>query len=142
VKTQVQVALVIAALLYLAWGLGMLLAPELAHQMLSTAPQNPATAAMFTAALFAFAVVFFIGAHEPAHEVVHAAAAGLLFFGVAAAYQMFAAKTMIASPATVASLIINLGAAFFLLLSLTEGGMRVAAAPRARPAARRRTKRR
>jgi hypothetical protein len=129
-KAQVQIALVIVALLYLAWGLALLLAPEQAHALLSTGPYNATTSAMFGAALFAFVTIFFIAAHEPMREIVHASAVGLAFFGVVAAYQMLVANTMPQSPPTVISLMINLAVAVYLLMSLTYAAVEMQGASR------------
>jgi len=118
-KPQVQGALVIVALLYLMWGFAFLVMPEKATAMMSTSPHNPALAAMFAASLFAFGTMFLVAAHEPSREIVHAAAVALGFIGATAAIQMVT-KTMPASPMTVISLIINLGAAIYLFISLTD----------------------
>jgi hypothetical protein len=146
-KTHVQIALVIAAMLYLAWGLSLLVAPEWANQMLSSSPLNTTTSALFGAGLFAFVIIFFIAAHRPGRETVHAAVTGLLFTGVVGAYQLFIAKTMPQTSFTVVSLAINVAVALYLLMALTESalsleeGRKVSSAsrrPKARKARRRR----
>jgi hypothetical protein len=131
-KTHVQLALVIVMILYLLWGLGLLVAPELAHALLSTGPYDATSTALFTAGLFAFVLVFMVAAHEPTRELVHVSATGLLFFGLTAAYLMFVNNSMPQHPGTVFSLIINLGAAGYLLMTLTDFTMRLAATPRKR----------
>jgi hypothetical protein len=146
-NNHVQIALVIAALLYLAWGLSLLVAPEWANQMLSSSPLNASTSALFGAGLFAFVIVFLIAAHRPGRETVHAAVTGLLFIGVVAAYQLFIAKTMPQTAWTVASLVINIAVALYLLMALTESALSleegkkapsVSRRPKARKAKRRR----
>jgi len=134
-KPQVQGALVIVALLYLVWAFAFLLMPEHATAMMSTGPHNPALAAMFAAALFAFGTMFLVAAHEPSREIVHAAAVALGFIGATAAIQMLS-KSMPAAPLTVISLIINLGAAVYLFISLTDAAMTMAPGGRGKPRAR------
>ena len=128
-KPQVQGALIIVALLYLIWAFAFLVMPEQATAMMSMGPHNPALAAMFAASLFAFGTMFLVAAHEPSREIVHASAVALGFIGATAAIQMMS-KTMPASLMTVVSLIINLGAALYLFISLTEAAMNMA--PRGR----------
>ncbi len=120
-KAHVQVALSLVALLYLSWGLGLLLVPGPAHGLLSLEPYNVTTAAMFGASLFAFATLFLIAAHAPERDIVYVSAVALLFIGFTAAYQMFVVKSMPQSVMTVISLVLNLGTASYLLISLTEG---------------------
>lgn len=122
-KSHVQVALVIAAVLYLAWGVSLLVAPEWSHLVISSEPFDPTTTALFGAGLFAFVIVFFIAAHRPERETVHAAVTGLLLIGVVAAYQMFVSRSMPQSSWTVLSLVIDLSIAFYLLMALTETAM-------------------
>jgi hypothetical protein len=115
--------------------------------MLSSSPLNASTSALFGAGLFAFVIVFLIAAHRPGRETVHAAVTGLLFIGVVAAYQLFIAKTMPQTAWTVASLVINIAVALYLLMALTESALSleegkkapsVSRRPKARKAKRRR----
>ena len=134
-RRHVQVALVIVMILYLLWGLALLVAPATFQKILSTGPYDVTTTAMFGAGLFAFAVIFVMTAHNPTYELRHAAAAGVTFFGLVAIYLMFISKTMPLSAWTVTSLIINLGAAVYLWMSLSETTMKLgtARARRSRP---------
>ncbi len=123
-RRHVQVALVIVMILYLFWGLALLAVPETLHKILSTGPYDVTTTAMFGAGLFAFVIIFAMTAHNPIHELRYASAAGVMFFGLVAIYLMFIGKTMPLSTWTVASLVINLGAAAYLLISLSETTMK------------------
>lgn len=125
-KFQTQVALVIAAVLFLGWGLALLIKPQAAHALLSTGPNDPAVTAMFGGALFAFAAVFSIAARETAREIVYASAVSLLFLGVVAGYQMLIGKHMPQNPATVISLVATLGISVFLFISMTDAAMNLA----------------
>jgi len=122
-KNHVQIALLIAAVLYLGWGVGLLVAPESMHPLLSTWRYDPAMTAMFGAGLFAFVLVFLIAAQNPTHEMVHASVSGLLFFGFVGLYQMFVAKGMPQNAMTVISMVINLAIAIYLLISLSDVAM-------------------
>lgn len=136
-KNHVQIALVIAALLYLVWGLSLLVAPEWANQMLSSSPINATTSSLFGAGLFAFVIVFLIAAHRPGRETVHAAVTGLLFIGVVTAYQLFIAKAMPQTSWTVISLVINIAVALYLLMALTESALNLEEGKKAPSASRR-----
>lgn len=138
-KNHVQSALVIAVILYLGWGLSLLVAPEQMHAILSSGTYDPTTTAMFGAGLFAFALVFLIAAHSPTRETVHASVSGLLFFGFVGLYQMFVAKGMPQTTLTVVSMVVNLAVAIYLLISLTDAAMAMEGGKhKAKPKARRR----
>ncbi|MEK7840006.1 MAG: hypothetical protein AAB252_02400 [Pseudomonadota bacterium] len=139
-KNHVQSALVIAAILYLGWGLSLLVAPEQMQALLSSGTYDPTTTAMFGASLFAFVLVFLIAAHNPTQETVHASVSGLLFIGFVGLYQMFVAKGMPQTTLTVLSMVINLAVAIYLLITLTDAAMVVGGGKRgkAKPKARRR----
>lgn len=133
---HVQVALVVVALLYLSGGLFMLLAPESAQTLLSTAPRDPVASALLTAALFAFATIFLLAAHEATRALTHVAVVGLLFLGLTWAYQMFIAQSLPRGTVTVTALIINLVVAVYLLIAQSDAVARLETAS-AVPAARR-----
>jgi len=120
-KAQVQVALTIAAVLYGVWGIGLLLAPDRAHALLTAGPHDVATTALFGASLLGFAALFAITAREPMRPLVHACALSMLFLGLMVGYQMFFLRSMHQAPVTATSLIVDLGLAFYLLVSLAEG---------------------
>ncbi len=119
-RSEAQFALVIAAFLYLAWGLGVLVAPQATGALLSNEPFNATMTALFGAALFAFSTLFLIGAHDPSREIVHASAVALTLIATVEGYQIWGNRSMPQSPATVFSFIINLGVAAYLLISLSE----------------------
>lgn len=138
-KCQIQVALLIAALLYFSWAMGLFLMPEASLKLITTGPENITLTALFAAALLGFATMFLVTAHEPGHEAVQGAAIGLGFIGATAGYQMLIAKTMPQTTPTVISLILSLGLAIYLFMSMSEGaptGRRASA--KAKPKARRR----
>ena len=126
-RNHVQGALVIAAMLYFAWGLSLLVAPQPMHALLSSEPLNAATTSMFTAGLFAFVTVFLIAAHRPERETMHAAVAGLLFYGLVAGYNVFIAGAMKTNVWTVSSVVVAVALAAYVLLGLTEAAMNLEA---------------
>jgi drug/metabolite transporter (DMT)-like permease len=139
-RHHVQIALVIAALLYGLGGLFMLLAPESAHKLLFKGSYDPAGAALLTAAVLGFAAIFLIAAHDGTRPVLHISAVALLFMGVAWAQQMLMAGNAARNAVTVVGLILDLAIAFYLVIALSEGVARlettVAGGPaRRRPAA-------
>lgn len=137
-KAQIQVTLLIAAALYMGWGLTLVLAPGTVHPLLSLGPYDSVTTAMFGAALLGMMATFVIAAYDPEKEIVRASATGMAFVGFAAAYLVFIAKSMPLSLYTVGSLAIDLVCCGALFLS--EARLDLAA--KKRPAARGRGKKR
>lgn len=132
-KTQMQVTLLLAAAVYMGWGLSMLLAPSVAHHLLSFGPTDPVLDAMFGVALVSFAIMFLIAARDPVKEIVRAAASAQGLIGLTAAYLLFITKTMPFNIVTASSLVVDLLAAGALFL--TEARMDLVR-HRMRPAAR------
>ncbi|HET9122623.1 MAG TPA: hypothetical protein VFN52_03880 [Acidiferrobacteraceae bacterium] len=116
-KTQLQVTLMLAAAVYLGWGMSILLAPSVAHQLLSKGPSDPVTNALFGTALIGGVVMFVIAARDPVKEIVRASASMMALIGLTSAYLLFISKVMPFSLVTVASLVIDLGAAGVLFLT-------------------------
>lgn len=141
-KSQVQGALLVAALLYFGWAMGLFLMPEAALKLITTGPENTTLTAMFAAALLGFATMFLVTAHEPGYEAVQGAAIGLGFIGATAGYQMLIVKTMPQTTPTVISLILSLGLAIYLFMSMSEGAPRTGAARRATTKAKSKARRR
>ena len=118
-KTRIQATLLIAAALYMGWGVGLLLAPGMSQSMISVGPPDSSTTAMLGAALLGLMVTFLFAAYDPEKEIVRDSATGMAFVGFTAAYLMFSTKSMPLSAATFISLVIDLGAAGLLFLSET-----------------------
>ena len=132
-KTQIQVTLLVAAALYMAWGLALLLAPSVTQGFISNGAYDPAMSAMFGATLLGMMVTFVIAAYDPEKEIVRASAAGMAFVGFTAAFLVFIGKSMPLSPLTVISLAVDLGACGVLFLTEARLDMlRQAGRPRAR----------
>ena len=115
-KTQLQLTLLIAAALYLAWGLGLMLAPTVTQSMISVGTHDPAVTALLGASFLGLMVSLLIAARNPVKEIVRAVAASMMLVGFTAAYFMFATKSMPLSGLTVLSLLVDLGAAAVLFL--------------------------
>lgn len=137
-KTQIQVTLLIAAALYMGWGLTLVLAPGTVHPMLSLGPYDSVTTAMFGAALLGMMATFVIAAYDPEKEIVRASAVGMAFVGFTAAYLVFVAKSMPLSVYTVGSLVVDLACCGVLFLSQACLDL----VPKRRPAMRGRGKKR
>jgi len=138
-RGHVQLALGLAALLYLVWAITFLVAPETAHQMVNTGAYNPGMAGMFAAALFGLGAMLLIASAEPEPGIVAAAAAALAVVAVIAAYQMLIAKYMPQQGMTVVSLLLNSALAAYLFVMQAQAAQESAATParggRARPKA-------
>lgn len=116
-ESQIRFTLLIAAALYMGWGLSLVLAPGASHSLISNGPYDPVTTAMFGAAMIGMMIMFVIAAYDPEREIVRAAAAGLAVVGFTSAYLIFIAKVMPLAPITVISLLVDLGACAVLFLT-------------------------
>lgn len=116
-RSQIRFTLLIAAALYMGWGLSLVLAPGASHSLISNGPYDPVTTAMFGAAMIGMMIMFVIAAYDPEREIVRAAAAGLAVVGFTSAYLIFIAKAMPLAPITVISLLVDLGACAMLFLT-------------------------
>lgn len=116
-ESQIRFTLLIAAALYMGWGLSLMLAPGASHGLISYGPYDPVTTAMFGAAMIGMMIMFVIAAYDPEREIVRAAAAGLAVVGFTSAYLIFIAKVMPLAPVTVISLLVDLGACGVLFLT-------------------------
>ncbi len=116
-ESQIRFTLLIAAALYMGWGLSLVLAPGVSHGLISNGPYDPVTTAMFGAAMIGMMIMFVIAAYDPEREIVRAAAAGLAVVGFTSAYLIFIAKVMPLGMFTVFSLVVDLGACAVLFLT-------------------------
>lgn len=138
-KTQIQITLLVAAALYMAWGLALLLAPGVSHRLISTGPYDPSTTALFAAALLGMMVTFLIAAYDPEKEIVRAAATGLAFVGFTAAYLLFIGKSIPLSVVSVGSLGVDLLACAILFLTEMRLDFKKQSATKPRAGGRRRS---
>jgi len=129
-ESQIRFTLLVAAALYMGWGLSLLLAPSVSHNLISNGPYDAVTTAMFGAALISMMVMFVIAAYDPEREIVRASAAGLAIVGITAAYMVFIAKAMPLGPVTVISLLVDLGASGILFLTEARLDLRSQKKPR------------
>jgi hypothetical protein len=116
-ESQIRFTLLIAAALYMGWGLSLVLAPSVSHGLVSNGPYDLVSTVMFGAAMIGMMIMFVIAAYDPEREIVRAAAAGLAVVGFTSAYLIFIAKAMPLSPITVISLLVDLGACAVLFLT-------------------------
>ena len=120
-KAQTQVALLLAAMLYLAWGIALWVAPPQTHALLTAGFYSAGVSALFGAALMALSVLCVLAAAHTLRPMVQAAATALLLVGLTAAYQMFVGHSILTGAATVISLALNLGIGLFLLIAVSDG---------------------
>lgn len=114
---QLQITLLVAAAVYLGWGLGLLLAPTAVYPWLSSGPYDRVVASLFGVSLLGFMVTFLIAARDPVKEIVRAAAAAMALIGFTAAYLMFGSKDMPFNLVTGLSLVVDVAAAGILFLT-------------------------
>ena len=115
--SQVQLTLLGATMLYMAWGLALLFAPGPAQRLISAGPYDSVTTAFLAIAFIGFAITFLLGARDTAREIVRAAAVILTLIGLSAAFLMFVVKLMPVGFATGVSLVVDLAAAGLLFMS-------------------------
>ncbi len=123
-ESLIRFTLIVAAALYLGWGLSLILAPEVTQTLISSGPHDPVTTALFGAAMLGMMIMFVIAAYDPEREVVRASAAALAVIGFTAAYLMFVPRVMPLSLITMFSLLVNLGACGVLFLAETRLDLR------------------
>ena len=114
-KKQLKASLILAMLLYIAWGMSLLFSPQLVHGLISVDAYDSVTSRMFGGALLAWGIGFLIAAMSPGKEIVQASTLALLVVGVCAAASMFYFDAMPVTPMTLVSLVINIGAAAMLI---------------------------
>ena len=119
-KLRVQIALLIAAFLYMGWGLALLLAPEASAQLMSEDPYNRVTTRMLGATLLSWTIAFCIAARRPTTEVVQASIVALFTIGVVVMLLMAFGQMRTSAP-TQMSLWVDLGAGVLLLASEFSG---------------------
>ena len=130
-KTQVQSALMIAAVLFLMWALSLLIKPAATQALLSIAPRDPAGTVLLATSLFALGAVFLIAAGQPSREFVYACAITCALFAAAIAYQMLIAKHIPHGAVVVITLVVNAAVAAFLFISVTDAAANLAVKSRA-----------
>jgi len=137
-ESQIRFTLLVAAALFMGWGLSLVLAPGVSHGLISNGPYDPVTTAMFGSALVGMMMMFVIAAYDPEREIVRASAASLAVVGFTAAYLIFIAKAMPLGPLTVISLLVDLGACAVLFLAAARLDLREQKKPRRATASARR----
>lgn len=120
-RAQTQVALLLAAMLYFAWGISLWVAPQQVHGLMIAGFYSSGVSALFGAALLGLATLFVLAAAHVLRPLVYAAATALLLIGLTAGYQMFLVHTVLQGPLTVVSLALNLAVGMFLLIAVSDG---------------------
>ena len=131
-KAQTQVALLLAAMLYFAWGIALWIAPHHTHMLLTSGPYSAGVNSLFGATLMGMGVLYVIAMMHTLRPLLHAAASALLLVGLTAAYQMFMVHSVSQGPATVISLALNLAIGLYLVIAASEGVLEITANGRGR----------
>ena len=93
-KAHVKLGLYIVAAVSALWGIALFMDPRVVHGVLSGGPYDPAATGLVGAAMFAYALLFFIAALNPIKPLLNASAVALGFFTVAAVFLMFLSAAM------------------------------------------------
>lgn len=102
------------------------MSPKVVHGVLSGGPYDPAATGLVGAAMFAYALLFFIAALNPVKPLLNASAVALGFFTVVAIFLMFLSAAMPRNLWTFFSTLLYLSIGLILFFSTLE--------PRAAPA--------
>jgi len=116
-KTRIQIVLLITALLFGAWGLGLLLAPEYSQRLISSEPYNSAMGFLLGCSFVGWVVACLIAVYAPGRAIVLAVAIGTLVMAVVSLVLMFGVHTMPVRDTNVISLVVALGSAGYLLFA-------------------------
>lgn len=135
-KTPVQLSLYIVAAVSVFWGVALFMSPEAVQGVLSHGPYDPAATGLVGAAMFAFALWFFIAAMNPMKPLVNASALALGLYAVAAVFLMFLSTGMPRNLWTFFTMLLYASIALVLFFSTLEP--RTVPAGRPRRAGRRR----
>lgn len=131
-KNHIRASLVVISVMFLVWGVGFIMFPEVMHKALSSGTYDKATGALFAAALVGMSLTFLIVAQDPNRDVVYGLAATLGFLGIATAISMLPEGGMNTNSGTLTSLIVTVGVAIYLFVAQSE---QVTASSAQRPSA-------
>lgn len=119
-KTPVQLSLYIVAAVSVLWGAALFMSPEAVQGVLSRGPYDPAATGLVGAAMFAFALWFFIAAMNPMKPLVNASALALGLYAVAAVFLMFLSTGMPRNLWTFFTMLLYASIALILFFSTLE----------------------
>ncbi|MCG6871272.1 MAG: hypothetical protein LJE84_03185 [Gammaproteobacteria bacterium] len=114
-RLRLQIALLVAATLYMGWGLALLLAPIATQSLISTYANDPVMSRMFGISLIAWTIAFCIGARHPEREIVQASIVAMLAVSLVVSYSTFFDGSMPRTAPMAVSLGLNSALAVFLL---------------------------
>lgn len=93
-KMHVQISLVIAAFLFLFWGVVLLLGQEAEFGMFSSGAYDSVSVSMLGAAFIGYVFILIIVASNPAPDTVGSIAAAMILMSVITGYQILASHTI------------------------------------------------
>lgn len=119
-KAHVKLGLYIVAAVSVLWGIALFMNPRGVHGVLSGGPYDPAATGLVGAAMFAYALLFFIAALNPVKPLLSASAVALGFFTVVAVFLMFLSAAMPRNLWTFFSTLLYLSIGLILFFSTLE----------------------
>lgn len=119
-KNHIRASLVVVSAMFLVWGVGFIMVPDVMHEALSYGNYDKATAALFAAALVGMSLTFLIVAQDPDRDVVYGLAATLGFLGIATAISMLPEGGIKTNAGTLSSLVLTIGVAIYLFVVQSE----------------------
>lgn len=119
-KAHVKLGLYIVAAVSVLWGVALFMSPRTVHGVLSGGPYDPAATGLVGAAMFAYALLFFIAALNPVKPLLNASAVALGFFTVVAVFSMFLSAAMPRNLWTFFSTLLYLSIGLILFFSTLE----------------------
>jgi hypothetical protein len=116
-KTRIQIVLLITALLFGAWGLGLVLAPEYSQRLISSEPYNSVMGYLLGCSFLGWVAACIIAMYVPGRAIVLAVAIGTLVMAVVSLVLMFGFHTMPMRDTNLVSLVVALGSSGYLLFA-------------------------
>ncbi|HEC12039.1 MAG TPA: hypothetical protein ENI80_02130 [Acidiferrobacteraceae bacterium] len=115
-KTRMRIALILASILFLSWGLGLIFYPEASHKLISQGTYDSVTVRMLGGSFLGWVAACLVAVRSPGREIVCAISLATLTVSTVAIVLMFVDGNMPAQDTTVVSLIVAIGSATYLLV--------------------------
>lgn len=115
-KTRVRIALALASILFLAWGLGLVFYPEASHKLISRGAYDSVTVRMLGGSFLGWVVICLVAIYTPGQEIIRAISLATLIISIVTIVLMFVIHSMPVQDTTIISLVVAIGSAIYLLI--------------------------
>ena len=115
-KTRMRIALILASILFLSWGIGLIFFPEASHKLISRGAYDSVTVRMLGGSFLGWVVACLVAVRVPSKEIVRAISLATLLVSGVAVVLMYMDYNMLVQDTTVISLIVAIGSASYLFI--------------------------